>query len=97
LLASLLIANSFSNIAIIVVSNLLLDIFVDFQKLPAVWVEFLVKVVAVTSVLVLFCEVIPKIYANHNNIRFLKNFGIVTEGTYYLFRGRETGWSSIQT
>ena len=87
LLASLLIANSFSNIAIIVVSNLLLDIFVDFQKLPAVWVEFLVKVVAVTSVLVLFCEVIPKIYANHNNIRFLKNFGIVTEGTYYLFRG----------
>ena len=30
--------------------------------------------------LVLFCEVLPKIYASQNNIRFLKNFGIITEG-----------------
>ena len=87
LLASLLIANSFSNIAIIIVFNLLLDSLIHFQQPPAPWVEFSIKVLAVTSVLVLFCEVIPKIYANHNNLRFLKNFGIITEGTYYLCRG----------
>jgi putative hemolysin len=87
LLASLLIANSFTNIAIIIVSNVLIDIILQTQKPMAIWIDFLIKVVAVTSLLVLFCEVLPKIYANHNNIRFLKNFGIITEGTYYLFHG----------
>ena len=53
----------------------------------ALWIDFLIKVIAVTSLLVLFCEVLPKIYANHNNIRFLKSFGIITEGTYYFFHG----------
>lgn len=87
LLASLLIANSFANIAIIIVSNVLIDNILQFQRPMALWVSFLIKVVAVTIVLVLFCEVLPKIYANHNNTRFLKNFGIITEGTYYLFHG----------
>jgi putative hemolysin len=87
LLASLLIANSFTNIAIIIVSNLLLENALQFQNPPAEWVQFTIKVVAVTSLLVLFCEVIPKIYASHNNVRFLKNFGIITEGIYYLFHG----------
>ena len=87
LLASLLIANSFANIAIIVISNVLIDSILQIQKPQAAWIDFLIKVVAVTSILVLFCEVIPKIYANHNNIRFLKNFGVITEGTYYLFHG----------
>ena len=83
----LLIANSFTNIAIIIVSNVLIDSILQSQKPMALWVDFLIKVVAVTSLLVLFCEVLPKIYANHNNIRFLKSFGIITEGTYYLFHG----------
>jgi len=85
LLAALLIANSFANIAIIIISNLLLDIVLHFKEPTAIWVIFSIKVVAVTALLVLFCEVIPKIYANQNNIRFLKNFGIITEGIYYLF------------
>lgn len=87
LLASLLIANSFTNIAIIIVSNVLIDSFLQSQKPMALWIDFTIKVAAVTSLLVLFCEVLPKIYANHNNIRFLKSFGIITEGTYYLFNG----------
>jgi gliding motility-associated protein GldE len=87
LLASLLIANSFANIAIIIISNLLLDSVLEFKTEPALWVVFTIKVIAVTALLVLFCEVIPKIYANQNNIRFLKNFGIVTEAAYYLFHG----------
>ena len=87
LLASLLIANSFTNIAIIIVSNLLLDNVLQFQNPPALWIQFAIKVLAVTALLVLFCEVIPKIYASQNNIRFLKNFGIVTEGIYYIFHG----------
>src|SRR5205085_5685284 len=87
LLASLLIANSFTNIAIIIISNLLLDNALQFKNPPAEWIQFFIKIVSVTALLVLFCEVMPKIYANHNNVRFLKNFGIITEGTYYLFHG----------
>jgi putative hemolysin len=87
LLASLLIANSFSNIAIIIVSNLLLDNALQFQNENAELIQFFIKVVAVTGLLVLFCEVIPKIYASNNNVRFLKNFGIIAEGIYYLFHG----------
>jgi gliding motility-associated protein GldE len=87
LLASLLIANSFANIAIIIISNLLLDEALQFEPHFGPVVIFIIKVVAVTALLVLFCEVIPKIYANQNNIRFLKNFGIISEGTYYLFHG----------
>ena len=87
LLASLLITNSFANISIIIISNLLLDDLLQFQQPTAPWIIFIIKVVAVTALLVLFCEVIPKIYANQNNIRFLKSFGIITEGTYYIFHG----------
>lgn len=87
LLASLLIANIFSNIAIIIISNQLLDIAFQLNNPPAFIVQFLTKLVIVLAIIVLFCEVIPKIYANQNNIRFLKNFGLLTEGIYYLFHG----------
>lgn len=87
LLAALLIANSFANIAIIIISNLLLDNVFQFQHIDIPGVEFLIKIVAVVSLLLLFCEMIPKVYANHNNIRFAKDFGLITEGVYYLFKG----------
>lgn len=85
LLASLLIANSLANIGIIIISNLLIDSFVHFDTIKYAWVEFAIKVVAVTSVLVLFAEVMPKVFANQNNIRFAKDFGIVAEAVYYIF------------
>ena len=61
LLASMLIANCFINIAIIIISNLLIDDMFNFEKFDAVWVEFLIKVVAVSFILVLFGEVMPKV------------------------------------
>lgn len=87
LLSSLFIANIFANIAIIIVSNLLLDLLLHFKQPPAFWVMLIIKVVVVAVVLILFCEVIPRIYAGQNNIRFLKSFGVIAEGTYYIFHG----------
>ena len=81
LLASMLIANSFLNIAIIVISNILLDDALN--KIP-IWLLFLIKVVAVTFLLVLFCEVIPKVMATQNNIRFAKQISGVIETTNLL-------------
>jgi gliding motility-associated protein GldE len=85
LLASMLIANSFINIAIIVISNLLLDTYVS---LPAnlFWLEFLIKVILVTSLLLLFCEVMPKVMATQNNIRFAKQVSGVVESMNYIFK-----------
>lgn len=84
LLASLLIANSFFNIAIIIISNILLDDALTNLRI-AEWGEFLLKIIAVAIVLVLFCEIMPKILARHNTIRFAKEVGPFTEAVFYLF------------
>lgn len=87
LLASLLIANSFINISIIIISNLLIDNMFNFEQFDAVWVEFLIKVLAVSFLLVLFGEVMPKVLATQNNIRFAKDFGAVVQAVAYTFAG----------
>lgn len=85
LLASLLIANSFINIAIIIISNILIDELFQFGT-AFEWIEFLIKVVAVTFLLVLFGEVMPKILAAQNNIRFAKEMAPIIEFIQYLFK-----------
>lgn len=67
LLATILVANNFINIAIVITTNLLVN-----QILPehiSAMISFLVQVVAVTFLLVLFGEVLPKVYATQNNMR----------------------------
>jgi putative hemolysin len=87
LLASLLIANSFINIAIIIISNLLIDGMFNFEKFDAVWIEFVIKVLSVSSMLVLFGEVMPKVLATQNNIRFAKDFGGIIQAVSYATAG----------
>ena len=84
LLASLLIANSFVNIAIIVISNFIIDALFTIQY---GWLEFGIKVLTVTFFLVLFGEVMPKVMATQNNIRFAKDAGPLIVVISYLFRG----------
>ncbi|WP_018616274.1 gliding motility-associated protein GldE [Segetibacter koreensis] len=86
LLASLLIANSFVNIAIIIISNFIIDAIIVFNN-QLWWVEFLIKVLSVTFLLVLFGEVMPKVMASQNNIRFAKDSGPLVEGIALLFKG----------
>ncbi len=85
LLASMLIANNLINIAIIVISNLLLETYVHFSP-QLFWLEFGFKVVLVTSLLLLICEVMPKVMATQNNIRFAKEVSFVLESVNYLFK-----------
>ena len=69
LLATILIGNNFVNIAIIVVSTYCADvIFNSFAENPTL--EFIFQVVVITSLLVLFGEITPKVYANKNALRF---------------------------
>jgi putative hemolysin len=88
--ASLVIANSLVNIGIIIISNFLID-----QVIPAkpnYWFfEFLIKIVMVSFVLILFGELMPKVWASQNNLQFAYYTSGVVEVIHLLFR-RVGGW-----
>lgn len=65
LLATILISNNFVNVAIIIMSTLLTDATLGGTDLSET-AQFLIQVVGVTLILLLFGEVIPKVYATRN-------------------------------
>lgn len=87
LLGSLLIANSIVNIASIIILNIVLDNLFAFEQFQYPWLEFVIKIGVVSFLLLLFGEVLPKVLANQNNIRFAKDVGWIIEAVQYLFRG----------
>jgi putative hemolysin len=95
LLASMLIANSFVNIGIILISNLLIDDWITGLHFNFLTV-FLIKVVAVTILLVLFAEVLPKIWATHHKVWFAATASLIVEiftSIFYRFSKRMVRWS----
>ncbi|REK04992.1 MAG: gliding motility lipoprotein GldD [Bacteroidetes bacterium] len=68
LLATLLISVNFVNIGIVVISSLMISQVFDFSRNELL--GFLIQVVAVTFVIVLFCEVMPKVWATQNAVRY---------------------------
>jgi len=62
LLATILISNNFVNIGIIILSAYLTDSMLDFSGAPS-WLSFIFKIIIVTFLLLLFGEIIPKVYA----------------------------------
>ncbi len=90
LLASMLIANSIINIAIIILANFLIDEMLVKQDF---WLfEFLIKVILIGFVLILFGEIMPKIWATQNNLQFAYYTSGVIELIHLLFR-RVGGWA----
>jgi len=70
LLATILVANNFVNIAIVITTSMLVGSIMTGIGIAAHgWQAFLVQIVAVTFLLVLFGEVLPKVYATQNNMR----------------------------
>ena len=78
LLASMLIANSLVNIGIILIANTLMNNWIDSLHLQFI-LEFIIKVVVVTTVLVMFCEVLPKVWATHHKIWFAATSSLIIE------------------
>jgi gliding motility-associated protein GldE len=68
LLATILIANNFINIAIVILFAYLGDFL--FTNITSDVLRFIVEVVVVTFLILLFGEILPKIYASRNNIKF---------------------------
>ncbi|MDE3211790.1 MAG: DUF21 domain-containing protein, partial [Bacteroidota bacterium] len=84
LLASMLISNSLVNIGIILISNTLMNSWIGALGLQAM-VQFIIKVVIVTSLLLLFGEVLPKVWATHHRIWFASTASLIIEIFYSLF------------
>ena len=71
LLATILIGNNLVNVAIVLVSSLMMNhIFEKYSLSPLL--SFIIQVVLVTFFILLFGEVIPKVYANNYNLKFSK-------------------------
>ena len=86
LLASMLITNSLVNIGIILISNILIgDWLLPYHF--TFWPQFLVKVLSVTFLILLFAEVLPKVWATHNKIWFASTASLVIEIFNSIFYG----------
>ena len=68
LLATILTANNLVNVAIILLLNLAFSQMLTFGG--AEWVEFVLLTVILTFLLLLFGEIIPKLYSAHNSLSF---------------------------
>lgn len=71
LLATILIVNNIVNIAIIILTEMFLNVTLRFDKLGTAF-EWSIKIVLVTSILLLFGEVLPKVYASNKPEKFAK-------------------------
>ena len=70
LLATILVANNFINIAIVILFTQIGNVI--FKRITSVFWQFTIEVVVATSLILLFGEILPKIYASRNNLVFSK-------------------------
>lgn len=84
LLASILIANSLVNIGIILISNTLMTDWIHNLQLDGI-LEFIIKAIVITSLLVMFGEVLPKVWATHHKIWFASTSSLIIEIFHSIF------------
>jgi gliding motility-associated protein GldE len=70
LLATILVTNNFVNVGIIILTAFISNNLVEFVEAPVL--EFIFQVVLITFFLLLFGEIIPKVYASHFALSFAK-------------------------
>jgi len=74
LLATILVANNFANVGIIILSTYISESIFDFKGNELM--QFLIQIIVITFLLLLFGEVIPKVYANNKAVAFSKFMSI---------------------
>ncbi len=67
LLATVLLSNDLCNIAVAVLSAIFLTMIVDFGD--SIVLEFVIQTIVITFIILLFAEIIPKIYASQNPLK----------------------------
>ncbi len=69
-LATILITNNFVNVTIIMLFNYVFSSLITFKQ---AWIEFLCITVILTFLLLLFGEIMPKVYSRQNPLSFCRN------------------------
>jgi len=82
LLATILVANNFINIAIVTVSTFMLSDMLDGLSGP---IKFVIEIGVVTFFILLFGEVLPKIYATSSNLKFSRMMAVPIVWTSKIF------------
>jgi putative hemolysin len=86
---SLLIAGTFFNISIIILSNFLLTPYLNFgiiNFLMPIDLGLFLKIIIIAFIIVLFAKILPKVWATQNNLRFAYSTSAVIEGIHLLLR-----------
>ena len=85
LLATILVANNFINIAVVLLfANMSNSLFIGVENELT---QLFIEIVVITFIILLFGEILPKIYANRNNLSFAQFMAgtIYVLDTYFLF------------
>jgi gliding motility-associated protein GldE len=70
LLATILVSNNFVNVGIVILGAFVTSMLFDFSTSPIL--EFIVQAVLITFLLLLFGEILPKVYATHYPLSFAR-------------------------
>ena len=81
LLATLLVANNFLNVGVVILSSFTIDHLVDFTKAPLL--GFVFQVIIITFFILLVAEIIPKVYTNKHPLKFAL---FISMPLYYLIK-----------
>jgi gliding motility-associated protein GldE len=86
---SLLIAGTFFNISIVILSNFLLTPVFQIgvvNIIVPIDIDLLLKIILIAFILVLVAKILPKVWATQNNLRFAYSTSAVIEGIHLLLR-----------
>ena len=78
LLASILIANNFVNVAVVMLCTYAINAWINFSAAPLL--GFVLETILLTFLLLLFGEIMPKIYAQKNSLRFVRFSASILSG-----------------
>lgn len=78
LLATILIVNNFVNVAIVMLCTYGINLWIDFSAVPVL--GFILETILLTFILLLFGEIMPKIYAQRNPLKFVRFSAPVLSG-----------------
>jgi gliding motility-associated protein GldE len=70
LLATILVANNFINVGIVIIAAYITNTLFDFTEAPVL--GFIIQVLVITSIIVFIGEIFPKVYANKHAVKFAR-------------------------
>jgi putative hemolysin len=78
-------------LSVVIISNYLIDASSGFNH-PIPLLEILIKILVISSFIILFCEILPKVWAHHHNIAFLHFAGWWIDAVIMQLFKAPSGW-----